>query len=153
MKDSGTNAYTYVNSVVGFIATFAPFLTITTMNATYLPADYLPVLIQLGLALGFIVTTMIVTHNIGPKRNSLKKDDPFECGIPVQGDARTPISIKYFLIAILFVLFDVEVIFLYPWAVNFKGLGLTGFIEMVLFMGLLLAGFYYVIRKGVLNWE
>ncbi|GAB4001025.1 NADH-quinone oxidoreductase subunit A [Spirosoma daeguense] len=123
------------------------------MNATYVPADYLPVLIQLGLAIGFIVTTMIVTHAIGPKRNSIKKDDPFECGIPAQGDARTPISIKYFLIAILFVLFDVEVIFLYPWAVNFKGLGMTGFIEMVLFMGLLLAGFYYIIRKGVLKWE
>jgi NADH-quinone oxidoreductase subunit A len=123
------------------------------MNATYVPADYLPVLIQLGLALGFIITTMIVTHNIGPKRHSEKKDDPFECGIPVQGDARTPISIKYFLIAILFVLFDVEVIFLYPWAVNFKGLGVAGFVEMVLFMGLLLAGFYYIIRKGVLKWE
>lgn len=153
MKDSGTNASAYLNGLIGFIATFAPFLSTTRMNATYLPADYLPVLIQLGLALGFIVTTMIVTHSIGPKRNSQKKDDPFECGVPVQGDARTPISIKYFLIAILFVLFDVEVIFLYPWAVNFKGLGITGFIEMVLFMGLLLAGFYYVIRKGVLNWE
>jgi len=123
------------------------------MNATYVPADYLPVLIQLGLALGFIVTTMVVTHAIGPKRHSQKKDDPFECGITDQGDARTPISIKYFLLAILFVLFDVEVIFLYPWAVNFKGLGMAGFIEMVLFMGLLLAGFYYIIRKGVLKWE
>lgn len=138
---------------IGFIATFVLSFSTTLMNATYVPADYLPVLIQLGLALGFIVTTMIVTHSIGPKRSSQKKDDPFECGIPVQGDARTPISIKYFLIAILFVLFDVEVIFLYPWAVNFKSLGVTGFIEMVLFMGLLLAGFYYIIRKGVLKWE
>lgn len=123
------------------------------MNATYLPSDYLPIFIQLGLALGFIVVTMIVTHSIGPKRHSAKKDDPFECGIPVTGDARTPISIKYFLIAILFVLFDVEVIFMYPWAVNFKSLGVTGFVEMILFMGLLLAGFYYIIRKGVLKWE
>ena len=122
-------------------------------TATYLPSDYIPIFIQLGLALGFIITTMLVTHNIGPKRNSLKKDDPFECGIPAQGDARAPISIKYFLIAILFVLFDVEVIFLYPWAVNFLKLGTAGFIQMILFMGLLLAGFYYVIRKGVLNWE
>jgi len=136
-----------------FVITFAWLFSANYMNTTYVPADYLPVLIQLGLALGFIVTTMIVTHNIGPKRHSVKKDDPFECGIPVQGDARTPISIKYFLIAILFVLFDVEVIFLYPWAVNFKGLGMTGFVEMVLFMGLLLAGFYYIIRKGVLTWE
>ncbi len=124
------------------------------MNATaYLPSDYLPLFIQLGLALAFIVITMLVTHSIGPKRHSVKKDDPFECGIPAQGDARAPISIKYFLIAILFVLFDVEVIFLYPWAVNFKGLGVSGFLEMILFMGLLLAGFYYVLRKGVLKWE
>ncbi|WP_128548450.1 NADH-quinone oxidoreductase subunit A [Larkinella soli] len=123
------------------------------MNTTYLPSDYLPIFIQLVLALGFIVGSMIVSHNIGPKRHSEKKDDPFECGIPVKGDARTPISIKYFLIAILFVLFDVEVIFLYPWAVNFKGLGMEGFIEMILFMGLLLAGFYYILRKGVLKWE
>lgn len=124
------------------------------MNAvSYLPSDYIPLFIQLGLALGFIVITMLVTHSIGPKRHSQKKDDPFECGIPTVGDARAPISVKYFLIAILFVLFDVEVIFLYPWAVNFLKLGATGFIQMVLFMGLLLAGFYYVIRKGVLKWE
>ncbi len=123
------------------------------MNTTYLPSDYLPILIQLALALGFIVTTMIVTHNIGPKRHSKKKDEVWECGIEPIGDARAPISIKYFLIAILFVLFDVEIIFLYPWAVNFKGLGMTGFIEMIIFMGLLLVGFYYVIKKGVLNWE
>jgi NADH-quinone oxidoreductase subunit A len=118
-----------------------------------LPADYLPILVQLVLAIGFIVTTMVVTHAIGPKRHSDKKDEAFECGIEAQGDARTPISIKYFLVAILFVLFDVEVIFMYPWAVNFIKLGTTGFIEMILFMGLLLAGFYYIIRKGVLNWE
>ncbi len=122
-------------------------------TASYLPSDYIPIFIQLGLALGFIVVTMLVTHNIGPKRHSVKKDDPFECGIPAQGDARAPISIKYFLVAILFVLFDVEVIFMYPWAVNFMQLGQEGFIQMILFMGLLLAGFYYVIRKGVLNWE
>jgi NADH-quinone oxidoreductase subunit A len=119
----------------------------------YLPADYLPIIVQLVLALAFIVLTMIVTHSIGPKRNSEKKDDPFECGIESKGDARTPISIKYFLVAILFVLFDVEVIFMYPWAVNFQKLGLFGFVEMVLFMGLLLAGFYYIIKKGVLDWE
>lgn len=122
-------------------------------TTTYLPSDYIPIFVQLGLALGFIITTMLVTHNIGPKRNSQKKDDPFECGIPAQGDARAPISIKYFLIAILFVLFDVEVIFLYPWAVNFLKLGTAGFIQMILFMGLLLAGFYYVLKKGILNWE
>ena len=119
----------------------------------YLPSDFLPILVLLVAAIGFIVTTMIVTHAIGPKRNSELKDAPFECGIDSEGDARAPISIKYFLTASLFVLFDVEVIFMYPWAVNFKKLGWFGFSEMVVFLTLLMAGFYYVIRKGVLNWE
>lgn len=123
------------------------------MNTTYLPSDFLPIAVQFALALAFIVGTMIVTHNIGPSRKSKQKDDPFECGIEVVGNARTPISVKYFLVAILFVLFDIEVIFMYPWAVNFKKLGMLGFVEMVLFMGLLLSGFYYIIRKGVLKWE
>ena len=119
----------------------------------YLPSDFLPILVLIIAAIGFIVTTMIVTHSIGPKRNSELKDAPFECGIDSEGDARTPISIKYFLTAILFVLFDVEVIFMYPWAVNFKKLGWFGFAEMVVFLTLLMAGFYYIIRKGVLSWE
>jgi NADH-quinone oxidoreductase subunit A len=123
------------------------------MEKQYLPSDFLPVIVQLGAALGFIVLTMVATHNLGPKRNSKKKDDVFECGIESVGDARTPISIKYFLTAILFVLFDVEIIFMYPWAVNFKALGIDGFIEMIVFMLALLAGFYYVIKKGVLKWE
>ena len=119
----------------------------------YLPSDFLPILVLIVAAIGFIVTTMIVTHSIGPKRNSELKDAPFECGIESDGDARAPSSIKYFLTAILFVLFDVEVIFMYPWAVNFKKLGWFGFTEMVVFLTLLMAGFYYVIRKGVLDWE
>ncbi|MCY7349896.1 MAG: NADH-quinone oxidoreductase subunit A [Cytophagaceae bacterium] len=130
------------------------------MNTNYLPSDYLPIVVQLLAALGFIVGSMLVSHNIGPKRHSKKKDDPFECGIPTEGDARTPISVKYFLVAILFVLFDVEIIFLYPWAVNFldwmkesREMAIAIFVEMILFMGLLLVGFYYIIRKGVLNWN
>lgn len=123
------------------------------MNTSYLPSDFMPIIVQFLLAAGFIVVTMIATHKLGPIRKSKKKDDPFECGIEVVGDARTPISVKYFLVAILFVLFDVEVIFMYPWAVNFKKLGMLGFVEMILFMALLLAGFYYIIRKGVLKWE
>lgn len=123
------------------------------MEKVYLPSDYIPIFIQFTLAIGFVVTTMIVTHILGPNRKSAEKDDAFECGIESVGDARTPISVKYFLIAILFVLFDVEIIFMYPWAVNFKSLGWLGFTEMLVFMGLLLAGFYYVIKKGVLKWE
>ena len=122
-------------------------------TAQYIPSDYLPILVQFIAALGFVVFAMGVTHMIGPKRHSKVKDEAFECGIPSVGNARTPISYKYFMTAILFVLFDVEIIFMYPWAVNFKALGTDGFIQMVLFMGLLLVGFYYVIKKGILDWE
>jgi NADH-quinone oxidoreductase subunit A len=100
-----------------------------------------------------VVTTIIATHFLGPKRKTKKKLDPFECGIESSGNARVPYSVRYFLTAILFVLFDVEVIFMYPWAVNFKALGLTGLLEMFLFIGLLLLGFFYVIKKGALKWE
>jgi NADH-quinone oxidoreductase subunit A len=117
------------------------------------PISYVPILIQLAVALGFVVTTIIATHFLGPKRKTKKKLDPFECGIESSGNARVPYSVRYFLTAILFVLFDVEVIFMYPWAVNFKALGLTGLLEMFLFIGLLLLGFFYVIKKGALKWE
>ncbi len=119
----------------------------------YLPIDYLPILFQLGAAVGFVVFTMIVTHLIGPRIHGKVKDSTWECGIQSEGDARVPISVKYFLVAILFVLFDVEIIFMYPWAVNFRELGMLGFIEMLTFMGLLLVGFYYIIKKQVLKWE
>lgn len=117
------------------------------------PSDYVPILLMFLVALGFVVLTMVATHMLGPKRKSKVKLDSFECGIESQGNARVPFSIKYFLVAILFVLFDVEVIFMYPWAVNFKELGITGFIEMVLFIGFILIGFFYIIRKGALKWE
>jgi len=105
------------------------------------------------VAVGFVVLVMLVTHKIGPKRQTKDKLTPFESGIEVIGNARTPISIKYFLVAILFVLFDVEVIFMYPWAVNFKSLGGSGMIEMFIFMATLLLGFIYIIKKGALDWD
>ena len=119
----------------------------------YQPQDFLPIFVQLVAALAFIVATMLATHALGPKRHSKKKDDAFECGIESIGDARTPISVKYFLVAILFVLFDIEIVFMYPWAVNFKQLSWNGFYEMLVFMGLLLVGFLYVLKKGILKWE
>ena len=123
------------------------------MQEEYLPSDYLPIIIQFAAALGFVIFALVVTHLIGPKRKSAVKDDVWECGIEAVGDARTPISYKYFMTAILFVLFDVEIIFLYPWAVNFKEFGLVGFVQMLVFMALLLVGFYYVIKKGILKWQ
>jgi NADH-quinone oxidoreductase subunit A len=115
--------------------------------------DYIPILMQAILAIGFVAGTILISGKLGPKRSSKIKDTNFECGIESLGNARIPFSVKYFLVAILFVLFDVEVIFLYPWAINFKELGIEGMVKMVIFMLLLLVGFFYIIKKKALEWE
>lgn len=117
------------------------------------PNDYLPILIQLIVAVGFGVGTIIITHLIGPKVRTENKLGAFESGVEVIGNARQPFSIKYFIVAILFVIFDIEVIFMYPWAVNFREFGLSGLIEMFVFMGMLLLGFIYVIKRKALEWD
>jgi NADH-quinone oxidoreductase subunit A len=124
-----------------------------SMNTTASPLDYLPILLMFIVALGFVVTTMVASHWLGPKRKTKIKLDSFECGIETQGNARMPFAIKYFLVAIIFVLFDIEVIFMYPWAVNFKDLGMLGVIEVFSFVVLLLVGFYYMLSKKALKWE
>jgi NADH-quinone oxidoreductase subunit A len=96
---------------------------------------------------------MAVPHWIGPKRKTADKLATFTSGIETHGDARHPMAIKYFLVAILFVLFDVEVIFFYPYAVNFKQLGWEGFFAVLMFVAFFLCGFIYIIKKGALKWE
>ena len=117
------------------------------------PSDYLPMAIMFVVAIGFVLTTRFVTHLLGPQRKSATKLETFECGIEPQGNSRIPFSVKYLLVAILFVLFDVEVIFMYPWAVNFIQLGMYGFIEMIIFICLFMLGFLYIVKKGALKWE
>jgi NADH-quinone oxidoreductase subunit A len=126
------------------------FLQVSNINSS---ANYLPIGIQLIFAIGFIGTMMGLTHWFGPKRNSAEKLQNFESGIEIKGNARQPMAIKYFLVAILFVLFDVEVIFFYPYAVNFRSLGWHGFSAVLMFVGLFLAGFIYIVKKGALDWE
>ena len=115
--------------------------------------NYLPIAIQLLFALGFVVLTLAGTHFLGPSRKTRDKLENFESGIDAVGNARQPVAIKYFLVAILFVLFDVEVIFFYPYAVNFKSLGWDGFPAVLLFVAFFLCGFIYIIKKGALQWE
>jgi NADH-quinone oxidoreductase subunit A len=115
--------------------------------------DYIAILIQFMVAAGFVGFTLVVIRFAGPRRLTSDKLVSFESGIQSIGNARVPFSIKYFLTAILFVLFDVEVIFMYPWAANFEALGKIGFIEMCLFIGTLLLGFFYIIKKGALTWD
>lgn len=114
---------------------------------------YIPILLVFGVSLGFVLLTLFGTHFLGPKRYSKIKNESFECGYESEGDARFPISVKYFLVAILFVLFDVEVVFFYPYAVNFLEMGWQGFIAVLIFVGFFFCGFYYVIKKGVLDWN
>lgn len=115
--------------------------------------NYLPIGIQLIFAVGLLALMIFGTHALGPKRKTADKLQNFESGIESRGNARQPMAIKYFLVAILFVLFDVEVIFFYPYAVNFRELGWHGFVAVLMFVGFFLAGFFYIIKKGALNWE
>ena len=120
------------------------------------PADYIPIFLQSVVVFGFVVITMLATHFLTAKRRKIdtrKKSESFECGIEVKGNARMPFSVKYFLVAILFVLFDVEIIFFYPYALNFRELGWDGLFSMVLFVAFILVGFVYLIKKGALKWE
>ncbi len=123
------------------------------MGTVSSPADYLPIVLQTFIAIGFVGFVLALAAWLGPRIRGKHKDESFECGIDQKGNARMPFSVKYLLIAILFVLFDVEIIFLYPWAVNFKELGMIGFVEMLVFVTFVLAGLYYVLRKGVMKFE
>ena len=117
------------------------------------PADYLPILIQAAVAIGFVVFVLVITHILGPFKKTKNKQDSFECGIESTGNARIPFSVKYFMTAILFVLFDVEIIFFYPYAVNFKEMGMEGFLAVLMFVGFFMVGFIYVWKKGALEWD
>ena len=116
-------------------------------------SDYFPIGIQLLFAMGLVSVMILGSQMLGPKRLTSDKLQVFESGIEQFGNARQPMAIKYFLVAILFVLFDVEVIFFYPYAVNFRGLGWDGFLAVLMFVAFFLAGFVYIIKKGALHWE
>lgn len=122
-------------------------------SASNSASNYLPIGIQLIFAAGFVFTMIGLSAWVGPKRKTSDKLENFASGIESHGNARQPMAIKYFLVAILFVLFDVEVIFFYPYAVNFRELGWSGFGAVLMFVGFFLAGFIYIIKKGALTWE
>lgn len=121
------------------------------MQSTH--SDLVPILMQLGLAAGFVLVTIIGSGFLGPKKSSKNKDINFECGVESFGNARVPFNVRYFLVAILFVLFDVEVIFMYPWAVNFLELGWEGFWKMGIFIFLLIVGLLYEFKKKSLEFD
>ncbi len=126
---------------------------------SFLLRDYLPILLMFVVAAGFAVTNILLSQLVGQRKATRTKLMPYECGKDPVGSARERFSVKFYLIAMIFILFDIEVIFLVPWAVVFKSLAAVSsemrtlvYVEMMLFVGLLLAGYVYVVKKGAFDW-
>jgi NADH-quinone oxidoreductase subunit A len=122
------------------------------MPANYF-ARYLPLLIHFCFALGLATAIVLLSTLVGKHRPTKVKLEPYECGMLPVGDARERFSVKFYMVAMLFILFDVEAVFLYPWAIVFKELKMFGFWEMLVYIGIVLVGFFYVWKKGVLDWN
>jgi NADH-quinone oxidoreductase subunit A len=114
---------------------------------------WLSILLMIALGAGFALVSVGLSGLLGPSKPSPEKAAPYECGMPPIGGARERHSVKFYLVAMIFLLFDIEVAFLYPWAMALRDLGWTGFAQVALFMGLLLFGYVYVWRKGALDWS
>jgi NADH-quinone oxidoreductase subunit A len=114
---------------------------------------FLPILIMIGLGVGFAAGNVFLSQFVGPKKPTPEKLAAYECGMPPVGDARERQSVKFYLVAMIFLLFDIEVAFLYPWAIAFRELGVVAYWQIVTFFGLLLTGYIYVWRKGAFDWS
>lgn len=115
--------------------------------------NYLPILIFLGIATFFGIAPMLLGFILGPHKPNVAKNAPYECGFAPFSDARLPFDVRFYLVAILFILFDLETAFLFPWAVSLREIGAFGFYAMLIFLGILVVGFIYEWKKGALEWE
>ena len=122
------------------------------MNSNYLD-NYGSLLLMFILAAGLSGALIVVSAIVGKHKRTREKDQPYECGIPPTGDAREPISVQFYMVALLFILFDIEAIFLYPWALVYHDLKLFGFVEMLVYIIILLAGYIFLWKKGALDWN
>jgi NADH-quinone oxidoreductase subunit A len=113
---------------------------------------YIPVFLFILIAISFPIVTLLVAKLIRPNTGGVGKLSPYECGVEPESDARQRYAIRYYLVAILFVIFDVETVFLFPWAIIYKQLALFGLIEMLVFLGILIVGYVWIIKKGALDW-
>ena len=123
------------------------------MASLSLLREYLPILIFLGVAVGIGIAAVGLSWIVGPSKPDSEKLSPYECGFDPFDDARRKFDVRYYLVAILFIIFDLEVAFLFPWAVSLGRIGLLGFWSMVVFLGVLTVGFVYEWKKGALEWE
>lgn len=115
--------------------------------------QYLPIMVMILAGIGFGATNVAVAELVGPRRAHKEKTSTYESGMEPVKTARERFSVKFYMVAMLFILFDIEIVFMYPWAVNFIKLGTTGFVAMGLFMILLFAGYIYIVKKGALQWD
>ena len=123
------------------------------MNNAAVPESYIPILLFIGMAITFGAIALLAGALVRPSRPYRAKLIPYESGSPLFSDARIQFPMRYYIIAMLFVIFDIEIIFMIPWAVRFQSLGLLGLIEMLVFISILLAGFWYAWKKGALEWD
>jgi NADH-quinone oxidoreductase subunit A len=114
---------------------------------------FLPILVMIGLGFGFAAGNVLLSQFLGPRKPTPEKSAAYECGMPPVGDARERQSVKFYLVAMIFLLFDIEVAFLYPWAIAFRDLGVVGYWQIVVFFALLATGYLYVWRQGVFDWS
>ena len=119
----------------------------------YLLRQYIPIAVLFGIAIFFAVLLPVLSLTLGPKRPSPRKETPYESGITPIGTARRRLPVKFYLIAVLFILFDIEIIFLLPWAVTLRELSLFGLAEVFVFIAILLVGYIWIWKKGALEWE
>ncbi|HVO96180.1 MAG TPA: NADH-quinone oxidoreductase subunit A [Terriglobales bacterium] len=115
--------------------------------------SYFPLLIIFAMAAVVVLALLLIASKVGPKSTNPAKAQPFESGNPPKGDARIRFSIRFYLIAMLFLVFDLEVVFLYPWAIYFRQLGIFGLVQMGIFLIILTIGYVYVWKKGALDWD
>ena len=123
------------------------------MGNTAVPENYIPILLFIGIAIAVGALALLAGMFIRPSRPYRAKLAPYESGSPLFSDARIQFPMRYYIIAMLFVIFDIEIIFMIPWAIRFQSLGLLGLIEMLVFISILLAGFWYAWMKGALEWD
>jgi NADH-quinone oxidoreductase subunit A len=123
------------------------------LRGTEAMKEYIPVLLFLLVAIGFAGGTIGLSTLIVPRHRNSVKNSAYECGVDPVGDARERFTVKFYLVAVLFILFDIEAVFLYPWAVTFRQLGLYGLIEMILFIVILFVGYVYLLKKKALEWD
>jgi NADH-quinone oxidoreductase subunit A len=114
--------------------------------------NYIPIFLFIGLAMAFPIVTLLVARLIRPSTGGAGKLSPYECGVDPDSDARQRYAIRYYVVAILFVIFDVETVFLFPWAIIYRKLAIFGLIEMLVFLGILIVGYIWIIKKGALDW-